>query len=145
MKKYFIIGTSIIFFIMITFFIWQEIDNDKKYSEIFIEGRIIKVEVVEDFEKMTQGLGGRDHLCSDCGMLFDFKKRGQRSFWMKNMRFPLDILWIDGDQVVSISSNISPDYSGILNPPVLADKVIEVNKGLVESYGIKIGSKVIFY
>ncbi len=93
---------------------------------------------------MERGLGNREYLCRDCGMLFDFETRGQRLFWMKNMRFPLDILWIDGNQVVSISKNVAPDYPGVFNPPVLADKVLEINGGLSDEYGIKIGSKAVF-
>jgi len=75
-------------------------------------------------------------------MLFLFDKSGRYAFWMKDMKFPLDFIWIAGDKVVDIDENIPPDYSGTLKPETPVDKVLEINAGVCEKYGIKKGDEV---
>lgn len=107
----------------------------------------IPVEVVDTPEKRTLGLSYRESLASDSGMLFVMPSRRVSSFWMKEMRFPLDIIWIDGDKIVNLSQDLPPggpqpknSYSSLY--PV--DQVLEVNGGFAEKNGIKIGDQVIF-
>ena len=58
------------------------------------------------------------------------------------MRFPLDILWINGDQVVFIAHNVAPESAETIVPPVAANKVLEVNAGVADHVDIRLGSVV---
>jgi len=105
------------------------------------------VDVVVSTKEITKGLGYRDQLPSKHGMLFIFDHKDTYSFWMKGMRFPLDMIWIDGITIVDIShdvpvavNNVFPTYKPV--KPV--DKVLEVNSGIAKRYDIKIGDRVLF-
>ena len=65
----------------------------------------------------------------------------QYSFWMKDMRFPLDIIWIKNGEVVHVEKNVLENFSGILSPQVDADSVLEINAGNVDKLDIKIGDR----
>lgn len=74
-------------------------------------GQSLTVEVVRTPESITQGLGGRETLAAD-GMLFLLPRRDQPVFWMKDMRFPIDIIWIDDGRIVGIERNVQPPMLG---------------------------------
>lgn len=83
-----------------------------------------------DTEALRQkGLGGRLSLCELCGMLFIFDEPGRYAFWMKDMRFPLTLIWLAGETVVFVARDVPPDFSGVIEPPLSADRVIEINAG----------------
>lgn len=107
-----------------------------------INGHEFKVDLAETPKERQKGLGGRDQLCSDCGMLFIFGKKGNYNFWMKDMRFNLDIIWISGDKIVYIARNRSYHDLSLINPGTEADKVLEINAGLSDKYGFKEGDEV---
>lgn len=99
-------------------------------------------EVVSSPSRMYRGLGGRNDLCQSCAMLFQFSDSGKHSFWMKNMLFPLDIIWLLNDKIVHLEKNVPKDFSGIMMPSDKADQVLEINAGNIERLGIKIGDKM---
>lgn len=72
-------------------------EKDRIYREIMVGDKKLKVEVVDTAKKITTGLSYRSEIGSD-GMLFVMPSRGVPSFWMKGMRFPLDLVWVDCDQ-----------------------------------------------
>ena len=97
--------------------------------------------------KRNRGLSFRESLSRDTGMLFIFDKKEAYSFWMNEMKFPLDFLWIDGDLVTDLSENIPPpDGNNIetVTPQNPVDKVLEVNSGIIKELEIKIGDRIIF-
>jgi uncharacterized membrane protein (UPF0127 family) len=100
------------------------------------------LEIANSNAEREKGLGGRENLCAECGMLFVFDRPGRYAFWMKGMRFPLDIIWLSGDSVVFVAHNVEPNFSGILEPDVLADRVIEINANA--SAGLDLGEQVQF-
>ncbi len=109
----------------------------------------IPVELADTKEKRSKGLGGRENLASDSGMLFIFSKEDKYSFWMKGLKFPLDIIWIRNNIVVDIISNAKPptinqkdETLPIYLPREQVDMVLEVNAGFVSSHGIKISDNV---
>lgn len=111
---------------------------------------LINVEIADTPDKRNLGLGGRDLLASDSGMLFLFDSPSQRVFWMKGMRIPLDFIWISGTKVVDLLPNVPPpavnqDDNSLprYSSTVPADKVLEVNSGYIQSKGIKIGDQVL--
>jgi uncharacterized membrane protein (UPF0127 family) len=105
------------------------------------------VEVADTPAKRTQGLSNRQSLKADSGMLFVFDSSATHSFWMKDMRFPLDFIWINKNQIVYFSKNVPPPTDSfnppvVLNPPVPVDMVLEINSGLIDTYNFKIGDYV---
>jgi len=85
-----------------------------------------QAEVSRTPESRSKGLSFRDKLCFDCAMLFVFDQPGQYGFWMKDMRFPIDILWIRNGKIVHKETNVSEKNPTTLKPDVEADMVLEV-------------------
>lgn len=100
-------------------------------TTIRISGQEIQVEIADTEEKRSRGLSGRKNLPEDSGMLFLFELPAEYSFWMKDMRFSLDIIWIDENKkIVAISENISPNtYPNSFSPSQNVKYVLEVNAG----------------
>ncbi len=109
-----------------------------------IGNQVFQFEVVSTEQKMQKGLGDRDGMCDQCGMLFEFEKASRYSFWMKDMRFPLDIVWVYQGKIVYIEKNVQPSFTGILTPKEDADAVLEVNAGIMDRLGMKVGDKLSF-
>jgi len=77
------------------------------------------------------------------GMIFVFDKPDFYYFWMKDMKFPLDFIFIKNNEVVDLLENIAPEtYPKSFTSKVKADKVIELNAGEIKKSGIKIGDKL---
>ncbi len=118
-------------------------------QEVLINNDRIKVEVADNQDKRSKGLGGKPSIASDSGMLFVFDKEDKYPFWMKGMQFALDFIWISGPRVVDISENVpapipgAPDSSlTIFSANTLVDKVLEVNAGTVKQLNIKVGDNI---
>lgn len=116
---------------------------------ITINDAKINVEIADTKDKRTKGLGGRDNLATDSGMLFIFPKEDRYSFWMKGTKLPLDIIWIKGDNIVDILTNVKPPENGqkdetlpLFQPVVAIDKVLEVGAGSVDRLQIRVGDVV---
>src|SRR5574337_1763101 len=78
-------------------------------GDVVIDGRVtIRVEVARTAREQARGLGGRASLPRGEGMLFPFDAIERRTFWMKGMLIPLDIVWIREGKVVTINANIPP-------------------------------------
>lgn len=118
--------------------------SSSQQKVIFKTSEVI-VETPETPEEFALGLGNRDSLNEDTGMLFVYDNEDQRYFWMENMRFSIDIIWIDADEVVvDITSNLSPDtYPDRFTSSEPSQYVLEVNAGYAEENDIKVGDKVI--
>jgi uncharacterized membrane protein (UPF0127 family) len=75
-------------------------------------------------------------------MIFVFDQADIYAFWMKDMKFPLDIVWLNENrEVINIKENALPEsYPESFVPPQKSLYVIELNAGLVTKYGIKVGN-----
>jgi uncharacterized membrane protein (UPF0127 family) len=117
-------------------------------AKVVIRGQYIGVEVAATDAQKQRGLGGRPSMPASAGMLFPYDHKEDYNFWMRDMQFPLDFIWIDGETVVDITENVLPPRPGekpaIVKPRVLVDKVLEVNAGTVKRLGIVIGDKAEF-
>jgi len=115
-------------------------------ATVYIDNTPISVELARTQEEIVRGLSGRPSLPSEKGMLFIFEEPGYYEFWMKDMRFPIDIIWISEDlQVVDIAPDVGPEtYPNTFQPNDLAQYVLEVNALYTEVHGIKIGDPVRF-
>lgn len=116
-------------------------------QEVCVKNTCLKAEIASSLEERRLGLMFRESLPKDRGMLFILDFKESSSFWMKNMQFPLDIIWIDKDKVISeIMQNVLPCSKSCpdLIPQQQASFVLEVNAGFVQKHRIKAGDKVRF-
>ncbi|MDP3725624.1 MAG: DUF192 domain-containing protein [bacterium] len=118
-------------------------NNQKKYT-ITVGDAPISVELANTSAKRMKGLSGRELLPPNEGLLFVFEKPENHSFWMRDMQFPIDIIWINEKFfVVDVTENISPASFPEVFEPVEAIKfVLEVNAGWVARNSIKRGAIV---
>lgn len=120
--------------------------NTEQSTVVKIGRTQVQVEIAATPEKRAQGLSGRVELADDHGMLFPMGEPQVYAFWMKAMRFPLDIIWIRDGRVVDISENVPAPTAGELpvsvRPREPIDYVLEVNAGFVEKKGIGVGDRV---
>jgi len=115
-------------------------------SSVEIGGERFIVEVADTTDKQALGLMFRDEMPPDHGMLFIFPNEAPRSFWMKNTRIPLDIMYFDKDlNMVSASLDTQPcrvrrcpSYPSI----AAAMYVLELNAGTAEKLGVGPGSRM---
>jgi len=133
---------------IITFFFWRWLGK-KAPQTIMVGSRKIQVEIARTPAEREKGLSGRQNLCADCGLLFLFPQKGFYPFWMKEMYFDIDILWLADDRVVDITAPAQKPTAAEFGAPstlyqssVPVDKVLEVNAGWVKRNGIKVGDAV---
>jgi uncharacterized membrane protein (UPF0127 family) len=114
------------------------------HSQIIVGGKTFIIDAVQSKYSMEKGLSGKDSLSDNEGMLFIFKKPDIYGIWMKDMKFPIDIIWIDSNmQIVSIEKSVSPDtYPQIFKPTTAALYVLEISAGQSNFLNLKIGDKV---
>jgi len=108
----------------------------------------VDVEIRTDAKGMAKGLSGRMSLPQDRGMLFVFPDSRPRNFWMKDMRFALDFVWINDNQIVGFDKNVPPPAKtggkpAVVYFPSLADWVLEVNAGFIDTHHLQIGDTVV--
>ena len=111
-----------------------------------IAGQEIKVEVASMPEERVRGLSGKRGLKEDEGMLFVFDRSGNYPFWMKDMNFPIDMVWIgENMKVIYIKENARPElYPEIYSPDKNAKYVLEVVSGFSQKNNLKVGDSVEF-
>ena len=104
----------------------------------------MRVEVFAHHGDRVQGLSGRESLPETEGALFVFDESNYHGIWMRDMRFALDIIWIDSEfKIIDIEEDVTPStFPKIFEPRSPAHFVLEVNSGYVESFGIEIGDRV---
>ena len=112
---------------------------------LVIAGRVsVRVEVARTSGEQIRGLSGRPDLRPGHGMLFVYAHPQPVSIWMKDMRFPLDILWIRGGRIVKIEKQVPPlDPNGPERIySATADLVLEVPAGFSDRERIRVGDTV---
>lgn len=104
------------------------------------------VEEARSSEEKRLGLMYRDSLCEDCGMLFIYETDVNGSFWMKNCKIPLDIIFIsENKRILDIRENFQPcsaDPCSTYRPSSSYRYVLEVNAGWAERHNLKSGDNV---
>ena len=112
-------------------------------SKVCAGNNCFLVEVARTPDYRTQGLMGRESLPRDRGMLFIFPKEGIHGFWMKDTKFPLDIIWLNSaKEVVYIERFAHPCQTTACSPMFPkspAKYVLEINAGLADTVGIMVG------
>jgi hypothetical protein len=143
MKKILLIISLV--FVGIALYIYLS-PKENTHTIISINGHHINIEYADTEEKRTQGLSGRESLPLEQGMFFIFTTPHIYSFWMKDMNFSIDILWINEKyEIVSITDNLRPEtYPETVSPQEKVLYVLELNENAVEEYKIKIGDMISF-
>jgi uncharacterized membrane protein (UPF0127 family) len=124
-----------------------EVKGDNlKYRNVTIKDLSIRAELVSSDYLREKGLSGRRKLSATEGMLFVFPESGYHAIWMKEMNFPLDIIWVDNKyQIVGIAKNTTPEtYPKTFKPSLPASYVLEINAGIADQYNLKPGDQVFF-
>lgn len=81
----------------------------QEVREVCLKDVCVRAEIADIPDKREKGLMFRQELAEDQGMFFIFKEEARHGFWMKNVNFPLDIIWIDKDKrIVDIKPNLKP-------------------------------------
>lgn len=124
--------------------------NSSLQKVVTIDGKNINVEIADSESTREKGLSGRTSLDQNSGMLFVFDSTPvAATFWMKGMLIPLDMIWIQGEKIVSVNKNIpvpsknTPDNKlQVFSPGQSIDYVLEVNGGFCDKNNINVGDSV---
>jgi uncharacterized membrane protein (UPF0127 family) len=115
-------------------------------SKVIVGGKTYTVEVVETKYLLEKGLSGHKPLLASEGMFFVFQTPQKYGFWMKDMTFPIDIIWLDQNFKIShIENNVKPEtYPKVFYPETDSKYVLELQAGQSEISNFKIGDFVQF-
>jgi uncharacterized membrane protein (UPF0127 family) len=103
----------------------------------------LQASVAETIAQREQGLSSTPYLPAGVVKLFIFDESWPYSFWMKDMLYPIDIIWLDDEKmIVHIEHRVTPDtYPQSFTPPTAATYVIETNAGFAKAQGLATGTK----
>lgn len=128
----------------------RQLSSTYVYSDgtMKVGSKIIDIQVADTPALQEQGLSGRESIGEGQGMLFIFAESGYYSFWMKDMKFPIDIIWLRDTEIVDITYEAEPQ-PGIATshlkhytPKRHSNRVLELKAGWANRHGLKIGDKV---
>jgi len=139
---------AVVFFFFVLGFVMTFVVETSNFdiATLTIGENTFIVDLAKTPKEQAQGLSGRKSMANDRGMLFEFNRNSMHGFWMRGMEFPLDLVWIRGDVVMSVEKNAPPDNSEnpkIYKAPEPVDRVLEINAGLADKLGIKAGDIVL--
>ncbi len=116
-----------------------------KSINIKIDGVDYPVLIAANDQMRYQGLSNRDSLGRYAGMYFIFAHRGINSMVMRDMRFPLDMVWLNGSVVTDIAENLIPEPGRseaeftVYSNKIPGDGVLELPTGFIARHGLKVG------
>ena len=114
-------------------------------ARVAIAGKIINLEVTQTPSQQALGLMYRTSLPDERGMLFEFKPPQTVSFWMKNVKIPLDMIFLRQGVVRAIAANVPPcsqDPCPNYGPHPSIDQVIELRGGSAADLGLRVGDRL---
>lgn len=117
-------------------------------TTLSVENKVsYEIEVSRTVIEQAMGLSGRESIAPNEGMLFVYDQPRNQSFWMKDMNFPLDFLWIREGEIIGLNADIphpvaNEGKTARLASPGPVDAILEVNAGQIEAHGIQVGDKV---
>ena len=141
---------NLLFFCLAFFLVLSSLEcGKKKFVKVFLpDGFSVTAELAVSDEERQIGLMFREELKPDQGMLFVFNDEGFHSFWMKNMKISIDILWLDKEKrIVHIERNVPP----CTKPPcasysskIPAMYVLEIQAGMADKKKLKLYDRLEF-
>ncbi|HFC76877.1 MAG TPA: DUF192 domain-containing protein [Candidatus Moranbacteria bacterium] len=122
------------------------LDKAKNKKDLTLEVGKCKfyIETAMTAKERRKGLSEREKICEHCGMFFQFSKIGRYGFWMKNMLFPIDLVWITNGKVVDLKEHFSENSQETIFSSVPMNQVLEINSGKIKECKIKIGDKIVW-
>jgi uncharacterized membrane protein (UPF0127 family) len=110
-------------------------------SIMVLDGTTLQVDLAITPDQQEKGLGTRSGLAADHGMLFIFPQDGHYEFWMKDMNFSIDIIWLDHNgKVIDVVPDLSPKtFPQAFGPKGLSRFVLEVPAGFAAAHHVQIG------
>jgi uncharacterized protein len=137
MKKHKII--ILIILMLVSFFVFLNFKKDK----IFFSENFFFVDIISKKEDLIRGLSGRKEMEDNSGLLMVFQNDDYHGIWMKDMFFPIDILWLNQNlEVVYIKESVLPEtFPEVFRPKEKSRYVLEVSSGMVERFNISTGDK----
>lgn len=125
--------------------IQQKLFGSEPSYTVYLSATALTVTLADEQEERIQGLSGVHSLRDFQGKLFVFDTDDKHGFWMKDMLFPIDIIWINKDlEVVYIKEDVAPNtYPEVFGPPVDARFVLEMNAHFVSSLKVKVGDRLV--
>ncbi|MEO8581528.1 MAG: DUF192 domain-containing protein [Patescibacteria group bacterium] len=120
--------------------------SSDRSAKLLINEKIYPIELARIAQEQEQGLSDRTAIGSD-GMLFVFNSPGTPKFWMKDMLFDLDFIWIRKGEIVEIMPNVPRPQDKAVQLPIYkpaqqVDMMLEVNAGFAQKENLKVGDKV---
>lgn len=150
-KNKLFLKTLILFLILIVGFLMLSVFGDyskEKKGIAVLNGNKIKLIIARTPTEREKGLAIYNSLPKDKGMLFIFEKKGYYPFWMKDMKFPIDIIFINDNKIVSFSENLPVPTKGEKLPIYESEKpfdsALEINAGLIKKFDLKVGDEITY-
>lgn len=108
-------------------------------------GVSLRLEIADTPEELERGLGGRESVPGDYGMLFVFPQPGLYGFWMKDTLVPLDIFWLDdkGQVLFMLTDVATSTYPTVFRPDEPVRYVLETAAGFARAHAVRIGTPLI--
>jgi uncharacterized membrane protein (UPF0127 family) len=116
-------------------------------GRVEIRGKAVAVEIADGRDEQAKGLGERDALAWGTGMYFPYARPGFIGFWMKGMRFSIDIVFVREGRIVELHPQVPFEKGGngpTIRPRTLIDGVLEVPAGYAAANGWQVGDRVRF-
>ena len=128
----------------------NQLKNYNYNAPLLVGKNLLQVEIADTPDKQEQGLSGRPPLTDEQGMLFDFGPTPSLpTFWMKDMKFNLDLIWIYDNKIVGITPGVPAPLPGqalkdlpLYHSPAPVTEVLEVNAGWAQKYRVTVGDAV---
>jgi uncharacterized membrane protein (UPF0127 family) len=124
----------------------QPSSSSYRSTTVTLGGVVLRTRIADTDALRTQGLSGTKELAPDEAMLFTFDTLAMYGFWMKDMNYSIDIIWLDANKhIVYIKEHALPEsYPAIYSPKTSALYVIEVPDGFSNAHELKVGYQVLF-
>lgn len=142
MKKYLLILISILIVLILASFFYSF--NKFVQPSAEIKGHKFQLLIAKSDNDKQIGLSKYKNLPEDKGMIFIFEKPDFYPFWMKDMKFPIDIIFVRDNKIVTIYENLPINNLSIYPPTEASNKVLEINANLSKKYGFSVGNSVVF-
>ncbi len=119
------------------------------HAILSIQGEKFDARIADTNTRRMRGLSGTSALGKNEAMLFVFNTPSQESFWMKDMNYALDIIWLRDKKIIDIAARVSPGAQKndselpLYTPRLPADQVVEVIAGTVDRLNLKIGDTIL--
>jgi hypothetical protein len=118
--------------------------TDTSAAQVAFGDTSLRLDYATTTEARELGLGGRESLPDDYGMLFVFPSDDLYGFWMQDMLVPIDLFWLDAQgQVIAVDPEIAPEtYPNVFYPPEPVRYVLETAAGFAKAHRVTVGTSL---